>query len=566
MRRSKQKICYKISMRFSRTIPLVSVWLLACAAGQNGSPPVPAQTASPSAVAARMKAIEESMRAQDFTSSSWSRSGDLASGQTHTFKMLFSVQQRVVLAVLGDNHAVDIDLEVKDRAGGLVAADRTPNRRAVLEWVADFGESYNITLTAKRGEGRFLLRAFYAPPSVAPAQLTGFFDADLTGRRSFGAAVERMRRLGFRQSGEQDLLRAAQQERFTFPIQLVKGRCFTFVAQGSSGIDQVELRLENQHGLVAADLARRSEAWVRYCAEQDTEARLILIVRAGSGSVVLGRFVADRREVADLVGPPLRLVDSFLNYEQAQRTFDARFDRLGYCESEELVSQTNLAAGERISASFTLEPGECAAIYSVSDYGALDVDMELRPGIESTPVIDRTEKGLRFLGVCADLATANRIELIAISGEGRVSAHLRRLPSKNLPKLSNVPIQFLAAEAAAKLGLAEMSLVKPPAFMTRDPRRGGYQSSIRLRDDRCYGVAAIAPEAILRLTVHDSNEALVGVWTGPGAPALLALCPDTGQRYTIRAAIVAADGINAASPYLLVFSSEKPSGAVRGYP
>ncbi len=486
--------------------------------------------------------------------------------QPQTFSMLFSAQQRVVLAVLGDSREADIDLEVKDRAGVFVAADRTPNRRAVLEWVADAGESYSITLRAKRGEDRFLLRAFYAPPSVAPARLAGFFDADPAGRRYFGAAVERMHRLGFRQSGEADLLSAAQQERFAFPIRLVKGRCFSFVAQGSSGIDRLELRLEDQHGLVAADLARRSEAWVRYCAEQDTEARLILIVRAGSGSVVLGRFVADRREVADLVGPPLRFTDVSLTYEQSRQSFDARFNRLGYLESEELVAQTTLVAGDRIAASFALEPKECAAVYCIGDFGALEVDMELRPGKKSTSVIDRTDKGLRFLGLCADLDTTTRVELIAISGEGRVSAHLRRLPSKNIPEIPNISTQFLAAEAAAKLGLAEMSLLEPPALMSRDPSQGGFQSSTKLRNDRCYGVAAVTPVAIRRLTIHDSNEALVGAWTGPGTPAMLALCPNTSQSYTIEAEVNAADGANTASPYLLIFSSEKPSGAVRGYP
>ncbi len=559
-------------MPFSRLLVIASIMALSCACGTKPA----ATTASIQSdrvtvdqLTERMAAMGRVLTLQGYAPTSWTQTGHIDADTTALFKIRFDKQERVVLVAIGNSFEMDLDIELTDSSDTLVTSDHTAAARAVFEWVADADETYEIEVRAKKSSGQFLLQAFSAPPATPAARLIDLFDADPArrGRGTWDAVLTRMRLMKYEPEGDPKKLRAANQDRLVSPARLTGGRCYMFTALGSVGIDTIEMRLETHHRLLVADLAGRPEAWVRYCAEEDMAARLIIIVVAGSGSVLTGRFAADRRDIASEVGPALRLRDVTLGRDEALRSAEQRLDNYGYGKTKILVEK-EIVPGDRVTSSFSVEPGRCGIVYAVGDPVTTGFDIEVFEGRD--PLIATKKKtGLGSEWDICSRTTGNlRVEIVALTDSGVVTARFKSLPNVDVSYLTDERTRFLAMKAAAHFGRSQMTLSKAPVQM-KPSTKTSHRIEIALEQGKCYGFGVVAPFPIDRVTARTTDGKEVGAWSGPGTMAEMALCPAIDDTYEITATVEHpaswasqlsknANGTEEERIHFLLFSSDTP--------
>ncbi|MCP4674477.1 MAG: hypothetical protein GY854_02960 [Deltaproteobacteria bacterium] len=558
-------------MLVSRLLVIASMLVFSCAVG----PRTPATNASSQAasinaeqLSERMTALSKTLTSQGFSPTSWTQTDHIDADTVKTYNLRFDKQKRVVLVAIGDNFEMNLDVALTDSSGTLVSRDRTAAVRAVFEWVADADEDYELEVRARKSNGQFLLQAFSAPPATPPARLIDLFDADPAkrGTRTWDAVHARMHRMNYKPESEPKRLRATNQDRLVLPARLTGGRCYMFTALGSAGIDTIEMRLEAHHNLLVADLAGRPEAWVKYCAEENLDARLIIIVVAGSGSVLTGSFAADRKDIAKEVGPELQIRDVPLGHDVALRLAEQRLEKHGYGQTK-TVFEKEIAPGDRAPISLSVEPGRCGILYAVGDPVTTAFDIEVFEGKKPLTVIKRTTGSVSEWGVCSGTTENLRIEIVALTDRVGVIARFKSLPEVNLSSLIDKEIRFLATETAAHFGRAGMTLSNAPVPMESSTKTS-YHVEIGLDGGRCYGLAAVAPFPIDRLAARTVEGKEVGAWSGPRLSAEMALCPANDDTYEITATVEHPASWNSQLPtpnktkeeqiYFLLFASDIP--------
>ncbi len=269
----------------------------------------------------RMGAIDRVLAQTTPIVDRWSRQGAIGSERAQIHRFTVDTKRRVVLVAIGASPRMALDLVVRQVGReGVVTSDVSPDRRAAVEWIAREDRTYAIEVRASDGSGQYRVGAFIKPSSTEPSPLNRLFDADPRYQRRFERVIEQLSATGYAPVAPPRRFMAIRHERFSFVEQLRQGRCYAFAAQGTAGIDDIELRLEADRRLVVADLSRRPEAWVKYCSEQDQRLRVVIEVRAGSGTIAWGVFSAMRDTVLDQVGPPLFVdTDAFTPLPESPR-------------------------------------------------------------------------------------------------------------------------------------------------------------------------------------------------------------------------------------------------------
>ncbi len=539
-------------------ILILSAWFLACATplGERYRPPPQhlknTDGGHEPGLRIRMAAISKALEYQGFNPMEWSKEGWIEAGTSTVVDLDVKKKERVALVAIGDKPDLALDIVVHNQSNVFVSGDLTPDVRAALAWIPDPEEFFSVQLSAQNKSGRFLIQAFSAPTSTSPPRLNGLFDADPLRTPSFETVKYRTSFLGY-----QPLLKPKQKQtirgdRFVFPVQLTRDRCYMFVAQGSKGIDRLGLRLEEDRSLIVTDLSDRPEAWISHCSDQNKEARLILNVRAGSGTVTVGSFDIHRKKIQKRVGPPLLSVNPSLKLEEQEGSLEQQFNDKKYSEKETLLKR-EVAAGDRATAVFSLQKGECAALYSVTSPSLKDTDLMVFADEKRIDTTNRILDARTLVGVCARTKQTYRVELIALKGQGQVRTLLKRLPQSNLPDLPDPTTQFLAQEAAALYSHSGMAPPKTVTIMKKGNNPHLFSTRITLKSNKCYGLAVIASIPIETAIIRDDSGKEVGAWSGPGTPALLAICPRQDEIHKIE---VSTDNAKEKTPYLLIFHSD----------
>jgi hypothetical protein len=499
----------------------------------------------------RMSTICKSIANQGFKRNNWFKKGAINRDSPQLLKITTTKIQRVILVVVSDIREINLDMEVRDNTGHVNAQDFTPDLRAVLEWVAYPGKTYTINLRATHGTGNFLLQSFSAPTFVLPARLAGFFDADPMNSPSFETINRRMELLGYTPLDQEVQIMASRNNRFGHVVHVKQDRCYMFTAQGSAGIDHLEARLERDHHLLVADLSRRSETWIRYCAGKSEDLQLSINVPAGSGTITLRTFFALHKTIEHRVGPIIRPRSQSQTFEQSIESMNRRLRDMGY-EPAETLFLGNINEGERKLSHFPLRTNECAAVYGLGDSSIIDIDLDIEEA--NYKFITEENKWLPFplWGICAPKDQTYRVKLIVLQGNGRAITRIQRLPTgKRL--LSNSPyMTFLAQKAIARFGMSNMKLRDSPIELLKSHKSGEFLTRITLSKSSCYGLAIISPSpadtAMLRN--HKTNEKIH--WQDPGTTAVASICPSEHQTYDV---IVTGTDRSETPPHLLIFTT-----------
>jgi hypothetical protein len=486
----------------------------------------------------------------------WSRSGVLGAGETAKAILQTSGPGRLVLVAIAEDHQANLDLTVTGPQRELTVTDDATDRRAVVEIATSAGALYfsELTNASVDCETRYLLRAFAAHAETEPAPLFGLFDHDPARKAIWEDVSRRMSASGYRSLGEVETIQAARGERLTTEVDLVRERCYMFVAQGSPGIDRLALRLNAGDDLIAADLAERPVAWVAHCAEKSGPAQLTTVVLAGSGEIRSARFASWRQELGDDIGPPLLAQEPPMTLAGARRWNDQQLRRRGY-EPGEVLIDGKLHAGDRLGARVDIARGECAMFSAISGQGVSDLDLEVSAGDKRMVAADSTPGPAAMVPMCSARGGEYEAEIIARGGNGKAVMLINRLPRVKLP-VAPAKAPRSAREAAAVFQRFSLEVDSRVAPLERATAGSGhaFTAEIRLAKGRCYGIAAATDGAgIAELRLRDASGNVTAQWLNDGTPAMIALCPVSNSRLSLE--IVLVNDSTSDPPLVLLFAS-----------
>jgi len=504
-----------------------------------------ASASARSAALERMAAIERSLAAVGYAPLPSRLAADLAAGGRCSLSLTAAKAARLVAVAIGEPDSVSLDLLVDAVPEGReLASDVSRGRRAAVSFAARRDEAYTITAIATAGLGTAVVAVFGAPLSAPPPPLATLFDADPAPRLTWSDVAEAMRREGYEPAADPidfDIPDAAHR---SFPFELRKDRCYTFVALGSPGVDAVALRVHDGAELVSADFAERYHAWARLCAEEDVRVRASIDVAAGTGSARFGLFTVSRDDVAALVGPKILPAIRARTLDAALRGIGAYLERRGYGPAEMLETARVDGAGTRVP--IALPPGSsgCYALVAVAEDANADIDLQIvleRRGAdgERIELADPSDGPDSRIAVCHGDDVRASATLISVRGAGRVGIALHELPMVAIEAGGKEP-PLAVREAAARLGRVGLQPV-------------GSGSSIRAKGGLCYGAIAFSPGGrISSLAVEERGaEDHATEWSGDSEGPEITWCAAGDGDYDLAAT---AAGEGAGEPVFIAFA------------
>jgi hypothetical protein len=348
-------------------------------------------------------------------------------------------------------------------------------------------------------------------------------------------------------------------ERHRVGLEPTAGRCYLFVALGRGGIGAVALRLSRGERLLAADLARRSHAWVAWCAEDREPMGVELEVLSGAGNADLGMFAAWRMEVIEWTGPPVLPEDPQPELPARISSAERELARAGYDPGEALLEGV-IEAGTSASARARLEAGRCAVISVHAGPGVGGLALEVRSD-RGRVFTDSSSGTAPRIPVCASEDEELAIEVEGTGGGGPFRLAINRLPVIDVDAGGAGEVPLAMKEAAASFSRRGMRPVPGGIALERGADRGAWRSELRLEAGSCYGVAVTAVEPVLSAAdIRGPGGSPRHWWTGPGNLATLALCPDAPGSHllTVKTLDSPHGGV---APLAVLFSADERAGA-----
>ena len=527
---------------------IIAVLFLSCGSQHQPISESPAR----GKLAQRMESIGERLRQEGFVPIPWSYEGKISVDRPAKFRWRPGTDARIVVAAIGDSRSLNLDLIVRNLKGKIETEDTSRDHRAIVEIVGSTRGIYSLQVDTRSGRGKFRLGVFVAPPAEDPAPLAGIFDADPIQARSWAEVKQLAFARGYEVLEEPQTFFAARHERSSSEINLVKGKCYLIAAVGAGGIDTLAMRLFIDGVVEACDLSERSQAWVGYCAERDARASLVLEVLAGSGQLKMGSFHSRREDITPSVGPPLRPSDPPTSLRAAVRRNEEILVESGYDLGERL-HRGRIAAGDKLAFSFDVKAEGCFVVSAVAPEELRDISLKIRSVNGEFIQARRSSRFTSRVPMCCSGTGSYEVDLVALSGEGKVEVWMNRLPIVELPVKAGEP-PFPLREAAARF--AGVSL-HPREELLMEPRgdRTQWTAVAHLEKGRCMGVAAATQtERITLLQLKENNAPGESrQWKGPSILATLAFCPERSGDYTI--SLTTENSVPHPGPTVVIFTA-----------
>lgn len=171
---------------------------------------------------------------------------------------------------------VDLDLELTEPTGLVVAFDRSPDPFPVVSsFCASTSGTYALRLRTVRGQARARVGAWRLPESaelVALRELSAVRDARYPGARASGPAQRAF---------------IAERRAHEVPVAMIPGRCYGAAALGDPGVVDVDLAwLDATGAALLQDIAVDAEPVLApICPTEALATRLRLSMREGEGAV-----------------------------------------------------------------------------------------------------------------------------------------------------------------------------------------------------------------------------------------------------------------------------------------
>jgi hypothetical protein len=240
---------------------------------EASSKPLPPPLSSPPSLEEATRLANETMVAQGFASGSTVFSQQMRGGDSVFVNIEASEGKCLSLQAVGDPDVTDIDLELFDSNGRLMAADRRPMPLPRLGLCPPSSSTFRVRIICMQGQGEVrLLSHELAAPDSPKDTVAGIAEALLRNKL---AAV------GMTEHEAHPVLSQTQKGTWSAHASLESNQCYAIaVLSESTAIDEVEV-LESNGNIAASWKGPGHQAVLTLCPHQDIQAT---IAASGVGS------------------------------------------------------------------------------------------------------------------------------------------------------------------------------------------------------------------------------------------------------------------------------------------
>lgn len=203
----------------------------------------------------------------------------------------------------------DLDLNVHDQQGRLLARDETSDAHPYVRACVTVATTVHVSVTLPDGDGEFALVSLWDAPDHLVGLESAMASCTHAGQRRPGPvdvgpsplgppmgvalyrARERLGKLGYRDTGQILAGDLEWQGREVRRIVLAGDRCYALVGVGDVTVSDMDLRVFSPGGrprLLVSDTTRRREALAKLCTEADDDSYLLEVrIYEGAGRYAL---------------------------------------------------------------------------------------------------------------------------------------------------------------------------------------------------------------------------------------------------------------------------------------
>lgn len=225
--------------------------------------------------------IQADMQARGYEVYGEPSRGQLAEAASERFRITLEGGKCYAILAVGDNGVRDLDLIVRGANGEAIDRDIEADARPIVRVCPQSNGEQEIEVRMANGGGRFIYSAYRWPRGTrGPFGLSGLMYVRLAEVTSLLQVEGYQPSVDF--SPERGRLRREGQSK-SHRLELPRGKCFSILVVGGSGVGDLEVSLRQSNRELTADGSRNAFPDVRYCTNEQG-GRYELSVRAQQGS------------------------------------------------------------------------------------------------------------------------------------------------------------------------------------------------------------------------------------------------------------------------------------------
>jgi hypothetical protein len=275
----------------------VGALVLALGAGCAGSRaasvatlPVPEAAPGEDVLAERVDAYGEVLATQGFESTPFKARGFLPPLARDTYPVSIAAGHCALFVAIASPTVDDLDAAVYSAGGSALVEDDGSDARPVLTLCAG-PEPLDVyySVHAYQGAGAFVARIFQRP-ALAEDELVTLADG---GPSPLTEQSRQLRKRGFEDAAAPVDLALEPASPVRMAMRVAAGQCYTLVAEGRDGLENVSMRLLDAGGReLAFGVGDGELAALQYCAEESSDYGVELVADRGQGTARVVRFHA----------------------------------------------------------------------------------------------------------------------------------------------------------------------------------------------------------------------------------------------------------------------------------
>jgi hypothetical protein len=268
------------SLLYSGAGPVFTVGYAQSGAQSGGGNVLAGQATSGATIDQNFRLLDADMRARGYESYGDVSRGSLQQGGEQTYPIQLEGGKCYAILGVGDNGVRDLDLVLVDGSGRPIDRDVEADARPVVRVCAATTGEYRMQVRMAAGQGNFVYSPYRWPRGTrGPFGLAGLIYVRLAEVTSL-LGVE-----GYEPDVDaapgQGRLTAQGQER-QHQINLAAGQCYSILAVGGDGVNDLGISLSSNGRALTSDQSRTAFPSVRHCADQ--AGRYTLTVNAQNGA------------------------------------------------------------------------------------------------------------------------------------------------------------------------------------------------------------------------------------------------------------------------------------------
>ena len=341
----------------------------------------------------------------------------------------------LTMVALSTEGVGDMDAALYTADGEVLAADAQPDAHPAIQICggAEAARLYYV-VHAYSGAGSFLMQAFSGPRtalSTVAAELGGQPAlATVPGAQPvvedlIDGLAHGLRKRGFQPIEPPLRVPLEPQQRVRVGLHVTPGRCYAVAAFGVDGIENLELRVLDQHGdPLALDTSPLAQAEVQFCAREEAHFTAETYAANGGGAAAMLLYQGNAHQVLPGAGLWLDKAGGLTHAGAGHATVAKTVEPPGGSQpstdgrSEKRVGG-HLNAGQVVEHRLLLERSGCYRIAAqvASSLSSIEIQWSATAG-----VYERSDE------LCIAQAKLVRLRFSALAGHGRYAATVVRKP------------------------------------------------------------------------------------------------------------------------------------------